>query len=240
MAWLQTADPYVAEIVAAAGFDSLVLDAQHGMGIGQEQTASWLQAVSLHDTVPVVRVGWNEPAYIQWALDAGAYGVIVPLVNSLEEATKAGKATRYAPLGYRSVGPNRARFYGGADYEMKANDEMVCLVMIERSDTVARVEELAQAPGIDGFYIGPADLAMSMGLPPRGYQGESRHAEACQQVLDAAKKHGLVCGIQTASPEEAIERYEQGFLYCSVLIATAALGRTAAAALKTVGDVLSR
>jgi 4-hydroxy-2-oxoheptanedioate aldolase len=210
--WQFTADPYVTEAMAQAGFDALVLDMQHGMGIGPDRAAQWLQVVSTTETIPLVRVPWNEPVYIQWVLDAGAYGVIVPLVNSYEEASKAGGASRYAPLGFRSVGPNRARFYGGADYTQFANDEVLCLVMIEHPDTVARAHELAKAPGIDGFYIGPSDLAVAMGVS----QDDPRHAEACQHVLEVAKEAGFMAGIHCASAEQAVQRFEQGFRLCPI------------------------
>src|SRR4051812_42447975 len=103
--WMSTADPYIAEVMAHAGFDGLVLDMQHGMGIGPDRAAQWLQVVATTDTVPLVRVSWNDPVHIQYALDAGAMGVIVPVVENYEDALKAGGAARYAPLGYRSVGP---------------------------------------------------------------------------------------------------------------------------------------
>lgn len=213
--WQSTADTYVAETMAHAGFDALVLDMQHGMAIGPDRAALWLQAVSTTDTVPLVRVPWNDPAFIQWVLDAGAYGVIVPLVNSYEEAVKAGGACRYAPLGYRSVGANRARLYAG-DYFQHANEEVICLVMVEHPDTVARIDELAAAPGIDGFYIGPSDLAVAMGLGPGMVQESEAHAAACQRVLDAARAHGLVAGIHCAGPEQAAQRIAQGFQLCPI------------------------
>src|SRR3990172_4780489 len=156
--WQSTPDPYVAETMAQAGFDALVLDMQHGMGIGPDRAAQWLQVVSTTEVMPIVRVPWNEPVYIQWALDAGAYGVIVPLVNTYEEAAKAGGA----------------RHYAGPDYTQHANEEILCLVMVEHPDTVGRVHELAKAPGIDGFYIGPSDLAVAMGVS----QQDPRHAAA--------------------------------------------------------------
>ncbi|MFQ5878711.1 MAG: HpcH/HpaI aldolase/citrate lyase family protein, partial [Dehalococcoidia bacterium] len=227
VAWLSTADTYVAEAIANAGFDALVLDMQHGMGIGPDRAAAWLQAVSTTDTTPLVRVPWNEPAFVQWVLDAGAYGIIVPLVNSYQEAAKAGGACRYPPLGYRSVGPNRARFYGGPDYCQHANGEIICLAMVEQIDTIQRLEEMAKAPGIDGFYIGPADLAASMGLPPGMDVQDPAHVAACQRVLDVARAHGLVAGIHCGSPEEAGRRFQQGFRLCPIandiaLVATGA------------------
>ena len=234
MAWLSTADTFVAETLANAGFDALVLDMQHGMTIGPDRAGLWLQAVGNSDTVPVVRVPWNEPVYIQWVLDAGAAGVIVPLVNSLEEASKAGRACRYPPTGFRSVGPNRVSLGSGADYLQRANDEVVCLVMVEDIRTVGRVEELARAPGIDGFYIGPSDLAATMGLEPLSFRTSQEHARACQRVLDVARAHKLVAGIHCWNAEEAVQRQKQGFVFCPAMMDTSALRAQADAALATV------
>ncbi|MFC1899832.1 HpcH/HpaI aldolase/citrate lyase family protein [Chloroflexota bacterium] len=239
-AWLSTADTYIAEAVANVGFDAMLLDMQHGMTIGPDRAGQWLQAVSTTDTVPMVRVPWNEPFFIQWALDAGAYGIIVPLVNNREEAAKAGMACRYPPLGYRSFGPNRVRFYAGADYAQKANEEIVCLVMIEDIKTVARIEELAEAPGIDGFYIGPADLAISLGIPPMKYLESDKHAEACQKVLNVAKDHNLVAGVQCASPEEVVQRVKQGFMLSNAVNDVGAVTAGANTALKKVLSARAR
>ncbi len=214
--WQSTPDTYVAETMAHAGFDALVLDMQHGMGIGPDRAALWLQTVSTTDTVPLVRVSWNEPVLIQWVLDAGAYGIIVPLVNNGEEAAKAGRASRYAPLGFRSVGPNRARYYGGSDYVLHANEEIICLVMVEHPDTLENLGDMAGAPGVDGFYIGPSDLAVAMGLPAGTGQDDPRHQAACQQVLDSARELGVVAGIHCGGAEQAARRFEQGFRFCPV------------------------
>ena len=167
IAWVGSADTYMAEVLANVGLDALVLDMQHGMGIGPDRAAQWFQAVSTTGTVPMARVPWNDPVWFQWVLDAGAYGVIVPLVNNGEEAAKAGMSCRYPPVGFRSIGPNRATLYAGSDYLAQANEEIICLVMVENINTIPNLEEMAKAPGIDGFYIGPADLAISMGVDPR-------------------------------------------------------------------------
>jgi len=113
--WLSTGNPYLAEVMANAGYDALIIDMQHGMGITSERAIACLQAISTTDTLPMVRMSWNDPKDIQFVLDAGAYGVIVPLVNTYDEAVKAAGASRYPPLGYRSTGANRARLYAGAD-----------------------------------------------------------------------------------------------------------------------------
>jgi 4-hydroxy-2-oxoheptanedioate aldolase len=237
VAWLSTADTYIAETVASAGFDVLVLDMQHGMTIGPDRAGAWFQAVSTTNAVPFVRVPWNEPWFMQWALDAGAYGIIVPLVNTREEAIKAGGACRYPPAGYRSLGPNRVRYYAGADYQYHANDEIVCLAMIEDIKTVANIEDLTRAPGIDGFYIGPTDLALSMNVDPALFRESAEHGKACQRVLDAAKKSGLVAGIHCWSAEEAAKRTQQGFVFCPAMNDIIAMTNTANAALKTVRAV---
>jgi len=234
--WQSTPDPYVAETMAQAGFDALVLDMQHGMGIGPDRAAQWLQVVSTTEVMPIVRVPWNEPVFIQWVLDAGAYGVIVPLVNTYEEAAKAGGACRYAPLGFRSVGPNRARYYAGPDYTQHANEEILCLVMVEHPDTVGRVHELAKAPGIDGFYIGPSDLAVAMGVS----QQDPRHAEACQRVLGAANAAGLMAGIHCGSAEQAAQRFEQGFRFCPIGSDIGFVSAGARAALERLGRAPGR
>lgn len=233
MAWLSTVDTYIAEAMANVGFDVLVLDMQHGMTIGPDRAGAWLQAVSTTDTMPMVRIPWNEPVFIQWVLDAGAYGVIVPLVNSREEATKAGGACRYPPAGYRSVGPNRVIYYSGPGYLEQVNKEIICLVMVEDINTVSCIDDLAEAPGIDGFYIGPVDLALTMGIEkPWAYQNSLEHAGACQKVLDAAEKYGLVAGIHCMSADEAVQRTSQGFMLCPSLNDVGALTSTARATLK--------
>ncbi len=233
-AWLSTADTYVAESMAHVGLDAMVLDMQHGMAIGPDRAATWLQAVATTETTPLVRVPWNEPVFMQWVLDAGAYGVIVPLVNTREEAAKAGGACRYPPLGYRSIGPNRARLAGGSDYAQQANQELICLVMVEDIRTIERLEELTQAPGIDGFYIGPADLALSMGVAPGTYRQDKRHDLACQRVVEVAKAHGLVAGVHCQGPDEALMRFAQGFLFCPIVNDVGAMTAGATAALQTV------
>lgn len=232
VAWCNTPDTYVAELMAHVGFDALLLDMQHGMTIGPDRAGPWLQTVSTTDTVPMVRVPWNEPFFIQWALDAGAYGIVVPLVNNYEEATKAGGACRYPPLGYRSTGANRGRFYGGADYMQHANEEIICLVMIESIRTVDHLEEMASAPGIDGFYIGPGDLALSLGITSGDQSAE--HAKACQKVLEVAKSHGLIAGIHCGSPEAVLKRQAEGFMFCQVMTDVSALSAAAGVALQAV------
>jgi len=208
--WCTTSDPFVTEAMLRAGFDALILDMQHGMGIGPERATTWLQIVAQCDATPFVRLPWNEPSYAQWVLDAGSMGVIVPMVNNRSEAAKAVGACRYPPLGYRSWGPGRARMID-PEYFACANHEIICLVMIETVAAVENIDDIAQIPGLDGFWVGPSDLAVSMGLGAGGWEDNLTHYGAVQTVIDAAKKHGLQAGIMPRSPEDAVRRWRQGF-----------------------------
>jgi 4-hydroxy-2-oxoheptanedioate aldolase len=235
--WLSTGNPYLAEVMANAGYDALIIDMQHGMGITSERAIACLQAISTTDTLPMVRMSWNDPKDIQFVLDAGAYGVIVPLVNTYDEAVKAAGASRYPPLGYRSTGANRARLYAGADYAQHANEEIIVLVMIETMEAVNNLEEIAKAPGIDGFYVGPADLALSLGLTPGPDAAEDpRHAEACQRVVDVAKANGLIPCHHGSGPDEAARRFAQGFMMCQIGSDAGMVTQGSAASLKALAD----
>src|SRR5439155_4758953 len=152
--WLGIPAGFSAEVMAHAGWDSLVVDMQHGM-IDYSMMVPMLQGISTTGTVPLVRVPWNDPAHIQKALDAGAYGIICPMINNRAEAEKFVGSMRYAPLGYRSSGPIRAALYGGADYHMKANDIVVALGMIETREAMENLDEILSVKGLDAIYIGP-------------------------------------------------------------------------------------
>lgn len=234
VAWMNTPDTLVAAVMANVGFDVLLLDMQHGMGIGPDRAALWIQTVATTDTVPFVRVPWNEPVFIQTALDAGALGIVVPLVNNYEEAAKAGGACRYPPIGYRSTGANFARLHWGSDYGLHANEEVVCLVMVEDVRTLAHLEEMATAPGIDGFYIGPADLALSLGIQYADADKSAEHAEACAKVLEVANKHGVIAGMHCGTPEKVLQRQAQGFKFCQVMTDMQTLPTVASAALAAI------
>ena len=157
LGWLSVSHGFTAEVMARQGFDALCVDLQHGTS-EMKDVAPLLQAISQTDTVPVVRVAWNDPAAIMKALDLGAYGIIVPLVNNAGEAAMAVAACRYPPVGMRSSGPVRAVHYGGADYVAHANDEIVVMAMIETKEGIANLDAICATPGLDAVYIGPADL----------------------------------------------------------------------------------
>lgn len=201
-----------AEIMANVGYDWLVVDTEHG-AMDVTTMHNMFVAISTTDTVPMCRVRDNDPAIIKQALDAGAYGVVIPMVNSPEEAERAVKSCKYAPEGIRSAGPGRWRYYGGADYQKHANDEIIVAIQIEHIDAVNRVDEILSVPGIDLVHMGPGDLAWSMGLGKGLGEKDPAHAEAVEKTVQAAKRHGLPIGTAARSIQDVPRLLEQGFTF---------------------------
>lgn len=229
--WLAIPSSFSAEVMARQGFDYVCVDMQHG--VSDYQTAvTMLQAISQTDTMPFVRVPWNEPGIIGRMLDAGAMGVVIPMVNSAEEARQAVGACRYAPSGYRSFGPVRANFYAGADYFLHANDEIACIPMIETRQAIESVDDILSVPGINAAYIGPADLSITLGLPP-AMDNEGEFVTALETVVAACKRHGVTPGIHSNSTL-APKRTAAGFQMVTVTADTAALVGGAVEDLKRV------
>lgn len=210
LGWLSISHGFTAEVMARQGFDGLVVDMQHGL---TDMSDLWpmLQALSQTDTVPVVRVPWNDPATIMKALDLGAYAIIVPLINTAEDAAKAVAACRYPPVGMRSSGPVRAVHYGGADYLAQANGEIVVLAMIETKEGLANLDAICATPGLDGIYIGPSDLSFALGLAPRGDNPDPVHMATCDKIRDAAHAHGIKACMHCASATFAAGAIKRGF-----------------------------
>jgi 4-hydroxy-2-oxoheptanedioate aldolase len=211
--WLSTSSPFVAEIMAAQGYDSLTVDCQHGL-VAYEAATTMLQAMRASGVVPMVRVPWLDPGDIMKALDAGSYGIICPMVNSRAEAQRLVSWMRYPPDGVRSFGPTRAVFAAGADYGQHANDEVLALAMIETADAMTNLDEIVTTPGLDGVYIGPADLAL--GLTGRKYptgfdRQEPELVEAIQHVLKKAKAAGIRAGLHCGTPAYAAKAIGWGF-----------------------------
>jgi len=210
LGWLSVSHGFTAEVMARQGFDALCVDMQHGT---TDMNGVWpmLQAISQTDTVPVVRVPWNDPPTIMKALDLGAYAIIVPLINTAEDAAKAVAACRYPPVGMRSSGPVRAVHYGGADYLAKANDEIVVMAMIETKEGLANLDKICATPGLDAVYIGPSDLSFALGLAPRGDNPDPVHVATCDKICDAAHKHGIKAVMHCASAAFAAGAVKRGF-----------------------------
>lgn len=208
--WISGDSAYSTEIMGHVGFDWLVVDQQHGAS-DASQMISLLQAISLSDTVPFVRVRWNDPAQIMRALDAGAYGIIVPLVNNREEAEQAVWACRYPPVGGRSSGPFRAAMYGGANYATEANDNIAVVVMIETAEALENLDEILSVEGVDAAYIGPSDLAYAIDITPTGDNHDPKHIETVHKIYDACKRHGVAPGAHTGSLEFTKKWLDHGF-----------------------------
>ena len=210
LGWLSVPNSFTAEMMARQGFDALCVDLQHGLNeLGN--LLPMLQAISQTDTVPVVRVPWNDPAIIMKALDVGAYAIIVPLVNTAAEAAAAVAACRYPPVGMRSSGPIRAMHYGGANYQAEANGEIVVLAMIETKEGLANLDAICATPGLDGVYIGPADLSYALGMPPRGDNPDPHHVATCNRILETAHRHGIKACMHCASAAFAAGAMKRGF-----------------------------
>ena len=227
--WLSIGNAYTAETMGGLGFDWLCIDLQHGM-LSYDDLTYMLPAISTSDTVPFVRVPWNEPYEIMKALDAGAFGVIVPMVNNREEAVLAVSACRYPPDGQRSFGPIRAAMYGGRGYMHEANDQMACIAMVETAEGIENLEEIASTPGLDAIYIGPADLAFALGLKP-GQDDEQLHIDTVAKILATCHKHGIAAGIHTGSLARTQQYLNQGFNLVNLGTDGAFMARAAASEL---------
>lgn len=219
--WMLSADGLVAATVGALGFDYVGVDVQHGAAT--QTTAPGLIAALGQRTTPLVRVSENRAAVIGAALDGGALGVIVPLVETAAEARAAVAACRYPPDGLRSFGPAHARLMWGSDYGSVANDLVACIPMIETSLGVKNVDEIMAVPGVDAVYVGPADLSLSLGLAPLLDQAEPTFTEALTTITAAARRHGVIAGVH-ASAALAPRRLEQGFSMITVCVDHALLG----------------
>jgi 2-keto-3-deoxy-L-rhamnonate aldolase RhmA len=194
-----------------------------------------MQAMGNSDTVPLVRVAWNDPVLIKLALDIGARGVIIPWVNNGEEARRAVRACRYPPLGIRGVGPRRAARYGlgSSDYLAQANDEILTIVQIETEAAAANIDEILSIEGVDVFFIGPADLSASMGH--LGQWNVPPVLETIDRLLEAGRRTGTPAGIFAMGTAHARECLDKGFQFVALGTAAGFMTQGAANALEQVG-----
>jgi 4-hydroxy-2-oxoheptanedioate aldolase len=230
--WLSIPDSYCTEMLARLGFDWLCIDMQHGL-IDYQRAVPMLQAISTTPAAPVVRVPWNDPGIIMKMLDAGACAVIVPMIETPADAERAVKACRYPPAGMRSFGPTRAVFTVPGDYFANVNEYVCCIPMIETAPALDNLDDILSVPGVDAVYIGPMDLSLAIGLPPKPDSEEPDYAQARQKVLDACRRHNVVAGIHssaTAGPG----RVAEGFRFVLIASDATAMGRGAAMDLASV------
>jgi 4-hydroxy-2-oxoheptanedioate aldolase len=227
--WLGIPSSVSAENMAQAGWDSLTVDLQHGH-VDYQTAVTMLQAVSTTPTVPFARVPWLEPGTIMKMLDAGAYGIICPMINTRAECEMFVGACRYAPGGYRSFGPVRATWYGGADYYTHANDTMIAMAMIETKQAVENLDEILSVPGLDALYIGPNDLAITLGCAPSGVPTDPIVINAIKTIVAGAKRHGIYAGIHCGSTAMAKQMIALGFQFLTVMADNAFLASAAKSA----------
>jgi 4-hydroxy-2-oxoheptanedioate aldolase len=204
-AWLAIPSGFSAEVMAQCGFDSVTVDMQHGVQDYQSMVQCF-QAMQAHPVTPMVRVPWNEPGIIGKVLDAGAMGVICPMINTKKEAQAMVEACKYPPLGTRSNGPIRAGMYGEAtSYQSTANADTLCIPMIKNIEAILDVE------GIAGVYVGPSDLGLSYGLPPRLNRDEPEILKAYERILKECDKRKIYAGIHTSGAADAANCIAMGF-----------------------------
>ncbi|GAC1606880.1 MAG: aldolase/citrate lyase family protein [Ramlibacter sp.] len=213
--WLAIPNSFAAETMAHQGWDSLTVDMQHGV-VDYQAMVTMLQAISTTDTVPLVRVPWLEPGILMKSLDAGAYGVICPMINTRQDAQNLVDWTHYAPRGVRSFGPVRALLYGGADYPQQANDTIVVFAMIETAQALDNLDAILSVQGLDAIYIGPSDLSLSLGCTPTLDDVDPKAAQAIDHILERAKAHNVVAAIHNAGTESALRRQAKGFQLVTV------------------------
>lgn len=231
--WITIPYPLIPEILAPAGFDWITVDMEHS-AIGLNELLPLVISIEANDMVPLVRVGENNPNLIKRVMDVGAYGVIVPSVNSREQALAAVNAVKYPPIGTRGVGLYRAQGYGREfeAYKTWLAEESVVIVQIEHIDAVDNIDKILTTPGIDGFIIGPYDLSGSLGKP--GEFDDPEVVSALNKVMEAADRYGVTAGFHSVSSdaEEARKRLEQGYKFLAFGLDTIFLGDAACSALQ--------
>ncbi len=228
-AWCMIPSSLTAEILAKGGFDWALVDMQHGC-MGYETAVEMIRAIDLAGITPIVRVPWNEPGIIGRMLDAGAMGIVAPMVNSVEEARRLVESCLYPPAGRRSLGPVRVGARDGLGYVAGANARVAVIPMIETAEALAAVEDIAAVPGVDALFVGPFDLSFSLGLPPGDNDGKPAFDAAISRINAAARARGIATAVLT-NPTLAALRAAQGFRMMSVVTDAALLGAAAQAGL---------
>jgi len=237
--WLSLGHESIAEIMSAAGFDWLTIDLEHSV-IDMQRLHPLILAIESKGCVPLVRLTGNDPNLAKRAMDAGAYGIIVPMVNSARDAEMAVKSIKYPPQGNRSVGIARAHGFGPGfkDYVKLANEESILIIQIEHVDGVRNLEEILTVEGIDGLIIGPYDLSGSLGMP-----GELNHpevVEARKRILEVAREKGIAAGIHIVYPsiEEFKQCLEEGYRFIAFGTDILFLGESCRNSMKEVRELL--
>lgn len=208
------ASPIATEVLASSGIDFVFLDGQHG-SFGMDSVIANLMAIGAYPADAVARVPVNDFTWIGRFLDEGCVGIVVPMVNTEDDAKKAAAAMRFPPAGSRSWGWGRAARYG-ENYPDEINDEVFLAVQIESRTAVENAEAILATPGVDGCWIGPGDMALSYGIHPRDRFSSEVHAEAVAKILQACKDTGKFSGFATSGPQEALALAARGVQFLTV------------------------
>lgn len=217
-AWCSIGNPFTAEIMAAQGFDSVTVDMQHG-ALDYAALLPMFQAMRASGAVLMARVPWLEPGIVMKALDAGAQGIICPMVNTPEDAARLVSYMRYPPDGQRSFGPTRAAYAAGPDYVGQANSGILAFAMVETAEAFGNVEAIAATPGLDGIYVGPADLTFSISagrLPPGMDRQEPEMIAAIRRIADVCRDKGIRAGLHCGTPAYAAQAIGWGYSLVTV------------------------
>ncbi len=212
--WQEITHPAVSRCLAKSGWDFVVLDMQHG-AMSFETACECVHALRAVGTEPWIRIAIDSASCVQRALDIGAAAVVVPMVNSADTARRMASAAKYPPLGERSLGGD-CWLYQGNDYFERANRATRLLVQIEHVDAVDQVEAITSLPGVDGCFVGPTDLALSMGLTRQGFESDPRHRQMIQRTLDACNENGKLSCCNTYSLPDAEQKSQAGFQYITI------------------------
>lgn len=237
--WLSIASPFAAEIMAAQGYDAISVDGQHG-ALDYSAVLPMFQAMRASGVVVGARVPWLDPAAIMKMMDAGAYQIICPMVNTPEQAAEFVSYMRYPPHGTRSFGPTRAAFSQGPGIVPEANDEVIAWAMVETKEAMQNLEAIAATPGLDGIYVGPADLTLSLhdGKYAPGFDREEPEMiEALKQIADACRRHGIKAALHCGTPEYAARAISWGYHMTTISSDARILAAGASAQVKAFRDL---
>lgn len=238
-AWCMIGNPFVAEIMAAQGFDSITIDMQHGT-LDYTDLLPMLQAMRASGATLLARVPWLDPSAVMKALDAGAEGIICPMINTPEDAARLVSYMRYPPLGERSFGPTRASVAHGADYAAKSNANTLAFAMVETAEAFANLDAITATPGLDGIYVGPADLSLSLSkgaLKPGLDREEPQIIDALQKIAAACQKNNIIAALHCGTAAYAHRAISWGFRMTTVGADVRFLTEAASSAVRAFRDL---
>ena len=213
--WSSSGDPTVVEVLSRTELDWINLDFEHNP-IDVSTAIHSLRAMGGTGKTPFARIPWNDPVWIKRVLDIGFLGVVVPDVKNADDARRAVAAARYRPEGVRGIGSSRGMLIYGDDYYDKANDMVTVVCMIEDIEAVAKIDDILAVPGVDVAFIGPNDLANTLGVPVGNDNKHPDHVAAVQKVVDAGKRAGVPTGIHCGDGAEVARRIEQGMQWMPI------------------------